>query len=143
MIRATQNFELFDKTCWSCWQSVDDILEDVSVAETFVWCLTINLKTTIFQLIKHYWSPMCNPGGLKLHHTWHTRSILKKTCCYLKATLSLSDSSGFIPPLKRTTFRNNDSCDTQHNTVAGCSKWVDLFPIPWEIEYQQYVIYIY
>ena len=30
------------------WQSVDAILEDVSVIETIVWCSTINLKIIIF-----------------------------------------------------------------------------------------------
>ena len=30
------------------WQSVDAILEDVSVTETIVWCLNINSKIIIF-----------------------------------------------------------------------------------------------
>ena len=47
MIETTKNFELFDKKMVNhFWQSVDAILEDVSVSETIVWCLTINLKTT-------------------------------------------------------------------------------------------------
>ena len=33
------------------WQSVEAILEDVSVAETIVKCLTINFQTTIFQCL--------------------------------------------------------------------------------------------
>ena len=34
-----QNFVLFDKKMVNnCWQSVDAILEDVSVTETIVWC---------------------------------------------------------------------------------------------------------
>ena len=36
------------------WQSVDAILEDVSVTETIVWCLSINLKAFIFQCSKKY-----------------------------------------------------------------------------------------
>ena len=39
MVQTTQNFELFDKKTGSSyhfWQSVDAILEDVSVAETIV-----------------------------------------------------------------------------------------------------------
>ena len=39
------------------WQSVHVILENVSVTETIVWCLTINLKTIIFQCSKNYGSP--------------------------------------------------------------------------------------
>ena len=38
-------------------QSVDAILEDVSVNETIIWCLTINLETIIFQCSKNYGSP--------------------------------------------------------------------------------------
>ena len=39
MVRITQNFELFDKKMINhFWQSVDAILEDVSVTETIVWC---------------------------------------------------------------------------------------------------------
>ena len=41
------------------WQSIDAILEDVSVTETIVWCYTINLKTFIFQCSKSYGSPTC------------------------------------------------------------------------------------
>ena len=34
-----QNFELFDKNNgYHFWQSVDAILENVSVTETIVWC---------------------------------------------------------------------------------------------------------
>ena len=33
-------------------QSVDAILEEVSVVKTFVWCLSINQKTSIFQCFK-------------------------------------------------------------------------------------------
>ena len=39
------------------WQSVDAILEDVSVAKTIVWYLTINLETIIFQCSKTNGSP--------------------------------------------------------------------------------------
>ena len=39
------------------WQSVDAILEDVSVTETIVWCYGIDLKTIIFQCSKIYGSP--------------------------------------------------------------------------------------
>ena len=38
-------------------QSVDAILEDVSVTETIVWCWNINLNTTIFQFSKNYGCP--------------------------------------------------------------------------------------
>ena len=39
MVRTMQNFELFDKNGMvnHFWQSVDAILEDVSVTETIVW----------------------------------------------------------------------------------------------------------
>ena len=40
------------------WQSVDAILKDVSVTETIVWCLTINLKPIIFQCSKNNDSPI-------------------------------------------------------------------------------------
>ena len=39
------------------WQSVDTILEEVSVTETIVWCQTINLQTTICQCSKNYGIP--------------------------------------------------------------------------------------
>ena len=41
MVQTTRNFELFDKNRFyqnHFWQSVDTILEDVSVAETIVKC---------------------------------------------------------------------------------------------------------
>ena len=63
MVWTIQNFELFDqkkkkKTRLTIfWQSIDAILKDVSVTETIIWCLTINLKTTIFQCSKNYGSP--------------------------------------------------------------------------------------
>ena len=38
------------------WQSVDAILEYVSVTKTIVWCSTINLKTIIFQCSENYGS---------------------------------------------------------------------------------------
>ena len=51
--------------CWAFWrkmvnhfwQSVDAILEDVSVTKTIVWCWTINLKIIIFHCSKNYGSP--------------------------------------------------------------------------------------
>ena len=39
------------------WQSVDAILEDVSVTETIVRCLIFNLKSIIFQYSKKYGNP--------------------------------------------------------------------------------------
>ena len=61
MVRTTRNFELFDQKIVvfflnHFWQSVDAILEDVSVDETIIECSTINLKTTIFQCFKNYGS---------------------------------------------------------------------------------------
>ena len=41
----------------SFWQSIDAILEDVSVTETIVWCYDSNLKTIIFQCSKNYSTP--------------------------------------------------------------------------------------
>ena len=39
MVRTKSNFDLFEKKKVNhIWQSVDAILEDVSVAETIVWC---------------------------------------------------------------------------------------------------------
>ena len=39
MVQTARNFELFDKNKgFKKWQSVDVILEDVSVAETIIWC---------------------------------------------------------------------------------------------------------
>ena len=39
MVRTIQNCELFDhKMLNHFWQSIDDILEDVPVTETIVWC---------------------------------------------------------------------------------------------------------
>ena len=35
------------------------MVKTVSVAETIVWCQTINLKTTIFQCSKNYGSSTC------------------------------------------------------------------------------------
>ena len=58
MVRTIQIFELFDeKMVNHFWQSVDAILENVSVTETIVWCLTINVKIIIFQCSKNYGSP--------------------------------------------------------------------------------------
>ena len=41
-VRTIQNFELFDKKKYGynnhLWQSVDAILDDVSVTETIIWC---------------------------------------------------------------------------------------------------------
>ena len=39
------------------WQSVDAILEDVSVVKTIVSCWTIYFQNTIFQCSKQYGSP--------------------------------------------------------------------------------------
>ena len=39
------------------WQSLDAILEDVSVTEAIVWCYNINSKTIIFQCSKNYGTP--------------------------------------------------------------------------------------
>ena len=39
------------------WQSVDAILEVVSVNETIIWCQTINLEPIIFHCSKNYGSP--------------------------------------------------------------------------------------
>ena len=41
------------------WQSVDVILEVVSVTETIVWGKNINLKTIIFQCSKNCGTPTC------------------------------------------------------------------------------------
>ena len=39
MVRTIQNFEPFwQKMVYHFWQSIDAILEDVSVTETIVWC---------------------------------------------------------------------------------------------------------
>ena len=39
MVQILQNFELFDKKMVNhFWQSVDAILEDVSVTKTIIWC---------------------------------------------------------------------------------------------------------
>ena len=38
MTQTIQNFELLTKMVNHFWQSVDAILEDVSVTETIVWC---------------------------------------------------------------------------------------------------------
>ena len=49
MIRTIQNLVLFDpKMVNNFWQSVDVILEDVSLTETIVWCWNIDLKTIIY-----------------------------------------------------------------------------------------------
>ena len=39
------------------WQSVDAILEVVSVNEAIIWCQTINLEPIIFHCSKNYGSP--------------------------------------------------------------------------------------
>ena len=56
MVQTIQNFDLFDKkkSFNHFWQSVDAILEDVSMTDTIVWCKTINVKTIIFQCSKNY-----------------------------------------------------------------------------------------
>ena len=49
------------------WQSVDAILEDVSVIKTIVSCLIINLKTIIFQCSENYnYSSPTRASGLKV-----------------------------------------------------------------------------
>ena len=61
MVQTIQNFDLFDKKRVNhFWQSVDAILEDVSMTDPIVWCKTIDVKTTIFQCSKNYGSPTCN-----------------------------------------------------------------------------------
>ena len=58
MVWTILNIEHFEKkTVNHFWQSVDAILEDVSVTETIFWCQTIDLKTIIFQCSKNYGSP--------------------------------------------------------------------------------------
>ena len=58
MVRTIQNFVLFDKKMVNnFWQSVDAILEDVSVTETIVLMLKFNSKTIIFQFSKKYSTP--------------------------------------------------------------------------------------
>ena len=58
MVWTLQNIDLFVKKMVNhFWQSVDAILEDVSVIETIVWWHIINIKTTIFKCSKHYGSP--------------------------------------------------------------------------------------
>ena len=58
MIHTTKNLELFDKKGINYfWQSLDAILEEVTVAKTIIWCSTINKKTSIFQCFKNYISP--------------------------------------------------------------------------------------
>ena len=62
MVRTIQNCELFHthkKMVNHVWQSGDAILEDVSVTETIVWCLTTNLNTRpiTFQCYKNHCSP--------------------------------------------------------------------------------------
>ena len=52
-----KNFSFFTKLVNHFWQSVDAILEDVSLTETFVRCWTINSYTIIFQCSKNYSSP--------------------------------------------------------------------------------------
>ena len=60
MVQTIQNFDVFDKKKKKkkrvnhFWQSVDAILEDVSMTDTIVWCKTINVKTIIFQCSKNY-----------------------------------------------------------------------------------------
>ena len=56
MVRTIQNAVIFDKKKkWliDFWQSVDAILEDVSVTETIAWCWHVSSKTTIFQCSKN------------------------------------------------------------------------------------------
>ena len=61
MVQTIHNFDLFDKKKKKkkkrvnhFWQSVDAILEEVSMTDTIVWCKTINVKTIIFQCSKNY-----------------------------------------------------------------------------------------
>ena len=51
------------------WQSIDTILEDISVTLLLVWCKIINLKTIIFQCSKNYGSSTC-VTRLRWHQTW-------------------------------------------------------------------------
>ena len=61
MARTIQNFELFDKKMVNnLWQSVDAILEDFSVTETIIWCETINLRLSSFNVPKLWKGEMCN-----------------------------------------------------------------------------------
>ena len=58
MVRTVEDTELFDKKMvHNFWQRVDAIFKDVSVTETIVLCLTINVKIIIFQYSKYYGSP--------------------------------------------------------------------------------------
>ena len=62
MVQTTRNFQLFDKKqlfgiekkrVKNSWQSVDAILEDISVTDS----LMLNLKAIIFQFSKNYSTP--------------------------------------------------------------------------------------
>ena len=64
MVQTTQNLELFDQKkkkekffffifLNQLWQSVDAILEYVSVTETIVWYWTINFQSTVFRCSKN------------------------------------------------------------------------------------------
>ena len=57
MVQTIQNFVLFDKKYLTIFDSVDAILEDVSVTKTIVRCQIIDLKTFICQCSKNYGSP--------------------------------------------------------------------------------------
>ena len=58
MVRTIQNFVLLkQKMINNFWQSVEAILEDVSVIRIIVWYYKVNLKTTIFQCSKNNGTP--------------------------------------------------------------------------------------
>ena len=73
MVQTTRNFEVFDKKTKQnktkqekkkssfkpFLQSIDASLEDVSVAETILWCWTIVFQITIFQCFKNNGSLTC------------------------------------------------------------------------------------
>ena len=61
------------------WRSVDAILEDVSVTETIIWCLTIDLKIIIFQCSKNYGSPTRVPRLKIAVNLTDTISLMKNS----------------------------------------------------------------
>ena len=56
MVWSPKYWAFWQKMVNYFWQSADNILDDVSVTKIIVWCLTINLKTIIFQWSKTYGS---------------------------------------------------------------------------------------
>ena len=80
------------------WQSVDAILEHVSVAKTNGWCYIINWKTSIFQCSKNYGNPIRETNFKVAVNVANPNSLMKKTLVPLSSKTTTEPTLIVLPP---------------------------------------------